>query len=68
MHNHVLREALNGNWGEPITFAEDTVRIQKHYTINEKYKAKDCYLVAFTYNGNGVTQAARTKAFATEDE
>lgn len=68
VHNHVLREALNGNWGEPITFAEDTVRIQKHYTINEKYKAKDCYLVAFTYNGNGVTQAARTKAFATEDE
>ncbi|MGN1257203.1 MAG: Omp28 family outer membrane lipoprotein [Bacteroidaceae bacterium] len=67
VHNHVLREALNGDWGEDITFAEDSVRIQKHYNLNEKYKARNCYLVAFTYDDSGVSQATRAKVFTTEN-
>ena len=67
VHNHVLREALNGDWGESITFGEEAVKVQKTFTLDEKYKAEHTYVVAFTYDDNGVTQATRTKVLAPKE-
>ncbi len=67
VHNHVLREAINGDWGEAITFGEESVLVQKEFTLNEEYKAGNCCIVAFTYDDNGVTQAAKTKPTHTND-
>lgn len=51
MQQHVLRGALNGIWGEPISLPEQNgehIRIQKEkYVLPETYKAKDCSIVAF---------------------
>ena len=67
VHNHVLREALNGDWGKDITFGEEAVKVQKTFTLDEKYKAEHTYVVAFTYDDNGVTQATRTKVLAPKE-
>lgn len=67
VHNHVLREALNGDWGESITFGEKAVKVQKTFTLDEKYKAEHTYVVAFTYDDNGVTQATRTRVLAPKE-
>ena len=67
VHNHVLREAINGDWGETIIFGEEPVLMQKGFVLDEKYKAENCCIVAFTYDDNGVTQAAKAKATSTNN-
>lgn len=62
VHNHVLRQALNGDWGETFTFGEDEVKMEHQITLDEKYVAGNCHIVAFTYTEKkGVTQAAKAK-------
>lgn len=62
VHNHVLRQALNGDWGETFTFGEDEVKMEHQITLDEKYVVENCHIVAFTYTeGKGVTQAAKAK-------
>lgn len=63
VHDHVLREAVNGEWGEEITFKETPITVQHTFTLKEKYMAKNCSLVAFTYDSNGVSQAIIKKIF-----
>ncbi len=57
VHNHVLREAINGDWGEDITFTETPLPLHRTFVLNEKYVAENCAIVAFTYSDNGVSQA-----------
>jgi len=57
VHNHVLREAINGDWGESITYGESAVSKQYTITLSDKYDAENCSVVAFTYGDNGVSQA-----------
>jgi len=59
VHNHVLREAINGNDGEAVAITKDITEKSFEYTIDEKYVAKNCYIVAFVYDGSGVLQAIR---------
>ena len=64
VHNHVLRDAINGTWGEEIgvPVAGSTVARSYNYTIGEACKPENCRVVAFLYEtasrGN-VIQAAR---------
>lgn len=64
VHNHVLRDAINGTWGEDIgvPVAGSTVARSYNYTIGEACKPENCRVVAFLYEtasrGN-VIQAAR---------
>lgn len=57
VHNHVLREAVNGDWGEDITYTEIPVTLHRAFVLNEKYVADNCAIVAFTYGEQGVSQA-----------
>lgn len=62
MHQHVLRDAVNGSWGEAITVAEgDTTRTTHTYTLNEKWVAKNVSVVAFVYNDGGVVQVTKKR-------
>jgi len=60
VHNHVLREAINGDWGESITFTEAPVGVKHTITLADKYVAEHCSVIAFTYGDNGVSQAVIT--------
>lgn len=59
VHNHVLREAFNGEWGEVITLGESATTVSHTYTLDAKYNAENCDIVAFTYTDSGVTQAKK---------
>lgn len=58
VHNHVLRDALNGEWGESITL-DGTATASHTYTLDEKFNAGNCQIVAFTYDNSGVSQAKK---------
>lgn len=59
VHNHVLRDVLNGEWGESIILGESAITISNTYTLDEKFNANNCQIVAFTYDKNGVSQAKK---------
>ncbi|MDO4159815.1 MAG: Omp28 family outer membrane lipoprotein [Prevotellaceae bacterium] len=61
VHNHVLRDAVNGTWGEAVTMAEGDI-INKSYTyqIPEDWVADNMSAVIFVYdNSNGVYQVIK---------
>lgn len=66
IHNHVLRDAVNGAWGEAITL-EAGVNQQVTYTYaipeDKNWNAENLAVVAFVYNEGGVVQVVE-KAFA----
>ena len=66
IHNHVLRDAVNGAWGEPITL-DAGVNQQVTYTYaipeDKNWNAENLAVVAFVYNEGGVVQVVE-KAFA----
>lgn len=66
VHNHVLREAINGNDGEPLHLTSEKSNLTRNYVIPEKYVADNCEVVAFLYNNSGVLQAC--KAAVTKSE
>ena len=60
VHNHVLRDAINGDWGEDLRLAEGNVKHYSHtYRVSNAWKAQDLAIVAFVYNGDGVIQVKR---------
>lgn len=60
VHNHVLRDAVNGDWGEDFTIeADETKEFGYTYTIPAEWKMKDIAIVAFAYNSNRVVQVTR---------
>lgn len=62
VHNHVLRTAVNGAWGEDLTLANGE---EKTHTLTQAVDAAwntdNLSVVAFIYNDNGVEQAAKGK-------
>ena len=57
VHNHVLRDAVNGEWGEPITFEAGVAQqVTYTYEVPETWSAENLAVVAFVYNEGGVVQ------------
>jgi hypothetical protein len=57
VHEHVLRGAINGTWGEEITTGTAQTTIQYHITfsyfeIKAEWKPENCKVVAFIYNSD----------------
>lgn len=52
VHQHVLRDAINGVWGEKITFMSDNTKTIKHqYSLRVKrWNVANCEVVAFVYD------------------
>ncbi len=60
VHNHVLRDAVNGAWGDDFTVEhEDLKTFNYSYTIPEGWNIANLHVVAFAYNDDKVTQAVR---------
>ena len=63
VHNHVLRAAVNGAWGEDISVSE-SVTTEKAYNgiaVADDWNTSHLSIVAFVYNDQGVQQATRAK-------
>lgn len=60
VHNHVLRSAVNGDWGDDITVVEGQTT-EKTYSLalDTKWVAKNVSIVAFVYNDSGVQQVVK---------
>ncbi len=57
VHEHVLRGAINGTWGEEITAGTVQTNIKYHisfsdFNIKPEWKPEDCKVVAFIYNAD----------------
>ena len=60
VHNHVLRDAVNGDWGEEVTIETDDLKTFTHsYVIPQAWNIDNLAVVAFVYNDDGVAQVAR---------
>ena len=58
--NHVLRDAVNGTWGEPIILDENTPAEKSYtYDIPANWNADNVSVVAFVYDGNGVQRVVK---------
>lgn len=62
IHQHVFRDAVNGQWGEDITVQEGYA-IDKEYTfpIDVEWKLENISVIAFVYNDSGVLQVTKAK-------
>ena len=64
IHNHVLRDAVNGHWGQELLLDADAPKTQTYtYDIpsDGKWNPDHLSIVAFVYDDNGVEQAIKTK-------
>lgn len=58
--NHVLRDAVNGTWGENVVVTEDTDTENTYtYDIPDNWNADNVSVVAFVYDSNGVQQVVK---------
>lgn len=72
VHNNVFRAAVNGEWGEDVTYkdgiiASSTHSIEVRNSDTERWDVDNLAVVVFIYNESGVVQAARAKV-VTETE
>lgn len=59
-HQHVLRDAVNGTWGEAFTMEEGTkVEKEYEYDIPSNWKAENIHVVSFTYDNGGVQNVVK---------
>lgn len=61
-HNHVLRAAVNGDWGTDYSIAADGTKTETFtYTVPSEYAADNVSVVAFVYKngGDGVIQVTK---------
>ena len=66
VHNHVLRDAVNGAWGESITLeagVKQSVTYVYEIAEDKDWNVDNLAVVAFVYNEGGVMQATE-KTFA----
>ena len=57
IHNHVLRCAVNGAWGEPVELAEaETQTFNYSCTTDPAWEGSNLSAVIFVYNDQGVQQ------------
>lgn len=69
VHNHVFRDAVNGEWGEDISLKEEYVQTLGHtYSLPEGYVAENVSVVAFIYDGSGVRQVVKENITSTEQQ
>lgn len=62
LHQHVLRDAVNGDWGEPISIGEGKqLALQWQYKPQEAWDKKHLAIVAFVYNDAGVQQVTKAE-------
>jgi hypothetical protein len=69
IHNHVLRDAVNGHWGQELSLDADKPKTQTYtYAIpsDGKWNPAHLSIVAFVYNDNGVEQAIKAKVINNE--
>jgi len=60
VHNHVLRTAVNGDWGEPVTLTEGQQFSQSlTQAVDAAWNTAQLSVVAFLYNDSGVEQAGK---------
>ena len=62
VHNHVLRAAVNGDWGEDVKVGEqEKLKLSFKCHLDSRWKPENMSVVAFVYNTNGVVQAGSRK-------
>ena len=62
VHNHVLRAAVNGTWGEGCAPKEGETLTQTYsQAIDAAWDTANLSIVAFVYDDSGVLQAVKTK-------
>lgn len=62
VHNHVLRDAVNGTWGEEVAMkAKDLKTFSHSYDIPSAWNVGNLSVVAFVYNDDRVIQAVKKK-------
>ncbi len=70
-HNHVFRDAVNGDWGTDISVVEGKqVEQTFSYTLPEEWVAENVSVVAFVYknDGTGVQQAVKRHVIERTEE
>lgn len=61
VHKHVLRAAVNGDWGQDVTIDEGVESTATaHYTVDKAWDPKHLWIVAFVYNNDGVVQVIKS--------
>ena len=69
VHNHVLRCAANGTWGQEVNIAEgNTATLSSQVTLADEWNANNVAVVAFVYNDSGVLQVIRKSLIETDNE
>lgn len=62
VHNHVLRAAVNGTWGEDFTIKEGEQKtLTMSMKVEDEWNVRNLSIVAFVYNDQGVQQAVKAK-------
>jgi hypothetical protein len=62
VHNHVLRAAVNGLWGDAFTIDEGEWKTQvMSLVVEDAWNPENLSVVAFVYNDQGVQQAVKGK-------
>lgn len=62
VHNHVLRTAVNGTWGQDITIrAGEQTQQTMTQAVDPSWNADRLSVVAFVYNDQGVVQAVKVQ-------
>lgn len=62
VHNHVLRQAINGTWGDDFSTREGESEIHKYqFSVNEAWRPEQLSVIAFVYNAKGVVQVEKVK-------
>ncbi len=62
IHNHVLRTAVNGTWGEDVAIGRQETKTQTYtQAVDADWNTANLSIVAFVYNGDGVEQAVKAK-------
>lgn len=69
VHNHVLRAAINGDWGTDFTIAEAESKVQTFtYKLDEKWVPEHVSIIGFVYDDNGVVQVEKAPVIEPTDE
>ena len=62
VHQHVFRDAINGEWGEDVEVLEGYTVSNNHLiTLSDDWTPENLYVIAFVYNDSGVLQVTKTK-------
>ena len=62
-HNHVLRDAVNGTWGEAVELSNEATQLTYTYSVPEEWNAQHMAVVAFVSNEDGVLQVIEHELF-----